>query len=709
MFKSQVDSLLRVAEGLLLGDFPRSYPALADGFIKDFDRLTRDCRSYGLATFSLFLPEFDSFLTKGLETGRLTVDHNPMAGCARGVTCPRLFSGLWLRIFDKSGHLKQDVDVNALFFLRQISRLGKNIAAVCSPERISASVRNYHDIERRLRRPSLNWSDDRLAPEDHCGRHLGDLFDFPREVGIQSGEIALQEEEGLAFLPNVEWSPCPDAGLQRLLAQVQRVSDLVSQEIGPYNPYLHVEWRRERGLAPGFKHGPGAVSERLPPWEKSQFVNWPDKLGYTFPRVLYAETHMGGEMRLANHEPPARLKTVPKTVKSPRYIAIEPTSHMFCQQGVKAFLRDRVKATFIGNFIDFHSQQSSGDLVLQASLDRRLATVDLSDASDRLSCWTVERIFRKNPSLLSALHAARTRYVRVEIPGHMDYLLLKKFATQGTDVTFPIQSLVFLCIALGVSLDGDVSIQSINRLRNRVRIYGDDIIIPRYGYERLCRVMTYLQLKVNEAKSFKDGHFRESCGTDGYMGYDVTPVSPKVLAVNALADVESIIDTTNNLFLKGFWHASERLRASIPVRVLRATRIVGPSQRGLSGFASYSGGCESHLVKRWNSRLHRYDVRVWSRVDRSRKHAREGASPLLDFFTSQYSHEHARTVSEYVDTRKTNYGLSWEPLSDLAQRDVRFAYPKEPPDRTAHPVYGPCPFGLGTVYGTRMARTLRRA
>jgi len=370
------------------------------------------------------------------------------------------------------------------------------------------------------------------------------------------------------------------------------------------------------------------------------------------------------------HEPPSRLIAVPKTAKGPRLIASEPASHMWCQQGLLAFFEDRLRSGLGSWFIDLKDQSKSGKLVLQASLDRSLATVDLSDASDRLTCWTVERIFRGNPSLLNALHAARTRYIRDDISYEPGFLLTKKFASQGTAVTFPVQSLVFLCIALGSCLDGEVSVDSIRKLRGRVRVYGDDIIIPVYGYERLIHVMDELQLKVNKAKSFIRGNFRESCGVDGYLGYDVTPVKPKTLVADSPASRQAVIDTSNNLFNKGLFYASDSCSALLPARIKRGLRIVGINDAGSAGLTSFVGGNESHLVSRWNQRLHRTEVRVWSIRDRARKETREGWSTLLVFFASKHNPAKARIVSEYVDSRKTSDGFSWEPSGYLAQPSV---------------------------------------
>lgn len=657
--KSQADSLLHVAENLLLRDYSLAYPALQDSLSKDFDRLALYCRTRGEALFTLDLPSLDPLLISGLETGRLELEGPLSKRVSKRTQVPRLFSGLWLRVFDKDACLRQEPDVSAIFFLRQIFCLGKKLAVDCSHDRTQAAVEKYHDIERELRTPSNCWELDELDLGEDCDiHHLGECAPSvpeERDLFVQEGKAFSSKEEIAAF-----------RGSRRLLDQVQQVADLISEAIGPYDPIEYSTQLESMGLGFGFRHGPGAVAERLKNWEKSEFPNWPAKLQNVFPFELVGKTAGAEVDRPLNHELPSRLIAVPKTAKGPRLIASEPTSHQWCQQGIRRFLVDRLRSTIGTHFIDFHDQGKSGALVLQASRDRKLATVDLSDASDRLTCWTVERVFRRNPTLLRALHAARTRYIRDDISDVPSFLKTKKFASQGTAVTFPVQSIVFLCIALGVSLDGAPSWHKIRQLRGQVRVFGDDIIIPSHGYERLVRVMDLLQLKVNRAKSFVRGHFRESCGVDGYLGYDVTPVKPKTLVADSPASCQAVVDTSNNLFNKGLWYASDSLRAHLPARLRRTIRIVGVNDAGSSGLTSYTGSYESHLAKRWNSRLHRYEVRVWTVQVRTQERPREGWMALLDFFASKHNLEHARIVSNYADTRKTIIGLSWEPCSPHA-------------------------------------------
>lgn len=652
MMKSQVNALHHVMLGVFK-DIQATYPALK-GISQDIERTALYAKTRGLSFFSLDLPNLDTVLLRGLETGRLQLEGPLTKTVSSKARVPRLFSGLWLRVFEQDASLKQEPDINAIFFLRQLCCLGKKIEVEPSDERRYATVKKFHDVESALREPSLTWHLDELDGRDIQSLHLHDAIpkDLPLLSFVEKGIPTQQKLEDY-----------------RLLRHVQQVADLVCDRMSWLFPAHYSAHKEESGLGIGFRHGPGAVSEQLKNWEKSHFPNWPNKLEGWFPFDTCGKTAGSETERPINHERPSRLICVPKTAKGPRLIAAEPTAHQWCQQLIWSFLEDEIMRLFQGAFINFRRQDLSGKLVLQASLDRKLATVDLSDASDRLTCWTVERLFRRNIPLLRSLHAARTRYLLDGVSRDRSFLRLKKFASQGTAVTFPAQSLCFLFIALGSCIKGEVTWDKIWKLRRQVRVYGDDIIIPSYGYVKLLRVMELLELKVNQDKSYVNGHFRESCGVDGFKGHDVTPVKPKKVVSDGPASWQAVLDTSNNLFNKGLWYASEHLRSHLPVHVQRRTRIVARRSERLgehdvgygSGLASHCGSDESHLDKRWNRRLHRYEVRVLQFSDRPHKRPRSGWTPLLDFFVKAYNPEHPRIVSEYGSSLRTISRLVWEP------------------------------------------------
>jgi hypothetical protein len=629
-----------------------------------------------------------------------------------------------LRIFDKSSCLKHEVDVNALFFLRQLCFIGKKIEVDCSSDRIYSKVGEYHDIERSLRKPGFTWDCDELRLDrgedccpfgqqlssrnrDHYGRdmfHTGDLFHPLSEitsvrVGIGSSHDSSVKDRRLPFdLMSVHLAQAVDhcsatdwpagtlfhesgsrTGLAsqratdtRLLSNIQKVADIIFSRFDIFDADAFSLSVFDEGRGVGFKHGPGAVSERLRQHEKSCFPNWPNKLQGSFAWGTCGTTAGSYAVRPSLNESASRLICVPKTAKGPRLIAAEPTSHQWCQQLLLSFLFDQCRKSFGTNFIDFKDQSKSGNMVLEASLNRHLATVDLSDASDRLTCWTVERIMRTNPPLLEALHAARTRHIRDEVSYVPSFLSLRKFASQGTATTFPVMSLVMLCIALGSTLcnTNHITWDKIWKLRTKVRVFGDDIILPSHGYEHIVRAMDLLQLKVNVAKSYRGGHFRESCGTDGFRGYDITPVKPRTLSAGSPASCQAVVDTSNNLFNKGLFYASYAAESLLPTTVKRRLRIVGRNEAGFSGLTSFCGSDERHLEKRWNNRLHRTEVRVWTIRDQTVRLERGGFDALLDFFARAQSPFNPRIVGEYVNRRRTISRSIWEPQNPGAHLDA---------------------------------------
>lgn len=659
-------SFLHVLRGLLQ-DVQAAYPPMR-GVTLDEKRISRICATRGPATYMLDLPNLDDLLLGGLETGRLSLKGPLSTAVSKRIRVPRLFEGLWLRVFAKDGILLPVPDVNAIAFLRQLSVLGKKIEVECTDDRKRAALAQYYDIERGLREPSKDWySDSFTGTYTNGSQHKYSLADCRRPRGVNDLYWGLD-------------TPCQEEQLERyrFLQRVQLTADIVVGALGPIDPIAYSGWLESVGQGIGFSHGPGAVSEKRKNWEKSQFLNWPTKLDGLFPFEECGKTASSDVTTPINHEPPARLLLVPKTAKAPRIIAAEPTSHMWCQQLVWKWLENGLRDLFGESFAAFRRQDLSAAMVQLASRDRELCTVDLSSASDRLSCWTVERVYRNNQSLLQTLHAARTRWLRVDVKfAPKNDLLLRKFASQGTATTFPVQTLVYLVCALACAMPtGPITLARIKKLRNQVRVYGDDIILPSHGYERLLSVLEDLQLKVNGAKSFVHGHFRESCGTDCYAGYDVTPAKPTKIVANGPKSYQAIIDVSNNLHKKGYWHASKAMVDLLPPRIASGTRIRSIYDKGIHGLVSYSGSSELHLEQRWNSELCRLEVKCWAIKPVALTSTVGERHSVLDFISKRSPRGFQappRVVSELRNVRESKMRLKWEPSIDENVTSVRVA------------------------------------
>lgn len=679
--KSHVTSLLHILEGILK-DVRRAYPEY-QGVDLDFKRLTLLVKNRGLGVFTLDLPRLDELLLQGLETGLL-----PSKGFLRtSKKCkvPVLLRGLWLRIFDEDLCLKPNVDVNSIAFLRQIFCLGKKTEVPCSQSRQDAAIKDYIHVESILPKPSLRWELDELDPAGDgfrlhlCDRLVTNLPLFPEQSGDRFRK-------------------------QALLSRCQQVADIVSRELGFFCAYTFSERRIAESRAPGLKHGPGAVSDRKGKFDKNEFINWSDKLQSVFPFELFGKMPNDPKERPQNHEVPSELILVPKTAKGPRIIAAEPTEHQWCQQVTRAMLEDSIRSCFVGRSIDFRRQDLSQLMVTSASRTRSHATVDLSSASDRLSCFVVERVFRRNPSLLAHLHAARTRYLKIPMMDNY-HLRLSKFASQGTAVTFPIQSIVFYILAVSAMMPhGNITREMVRKYGNQIRVFGDDIIIPSAGYERLVETLHMLDLKVNESKSFVNGSFRESCGMDSYMGYDVTPVKPKTTVFDGPASCLAVLDTSNNLYLKGYYHAAEQLKVRLDRDSSTRFPIVGRDAVA-KGFVSRTirtaGTDYVELLRqirnmfpgrtperrsqkihifgrqyrvRYNDAYQRYECFTTGFSQKSRTRDRTcGYSTLLAFSTRERSLEFdfRRPDSELVDRVLLRKGKRWEPLENLFSREVK--------------------------------------
>jgi hypothetical protein len=494
--------------------------------------------------------------------------------------------------------------------LRMLCNLGKKIELDCAPDVVFKTVQEYYDVDSSLPPSSQIWRDG----EYDCATLRGwSLLDHPTLCSILGAG---------------------GTGNRDLLARTQRIGDRVSSLLGEFLPQSAY-----------FKHGPGAVSDlRTGLAYKYAFPNWGPRLASVFPPEEFALAnsewgpYSGSRAyleTLRSEEPASKLCAVPKTQKAPRLIASEPTAHQWCQQAVATFLTVSIRRTCLGKSIDFKRQDLSGTAALEASKTKEYATVDLSSASDRLSTWLVERLFRGNFSLMRAFTAVRTRYIVNDIDKKSPKVHeLRKFASMGSALTFPIQSIVFyiLCVSAGLETEG-LPDSRWRQLARRVRVYGDDLIVPVEWMPRVRSLMKLLYLKVNDSKTFVEGNFRESCGVDAYNGDDVTPIKVKrFYAESAPSTLQSVVDTANNFLKKGFRAAAAEIVSPIPsgLRKLIPDVPIGSGSFGLHT----TGALEIHSRNRWNLHLHQWEyetLRFVSKADRTHRH--EGFENLLQYFT----------------------------------------------------------------------------
>lgn len=215
----------------------------------------------------------------------------------------------------------------------------------------------------------------------------------------------------------------------------------------------------------------------------------------------------------------SRTILVPKSLRTRRIISAEPATCAYFQQAAAGVLDRFIQHhAYLSTKIVLHDQTHQQALALYASWSRSLATVDLSAASDSVSCHVVERVFR-GTALYPFLWATRSTHTRVP-DGRT--VRLAKFAPMGSALAFLVETLIFACIVECTYFYVRATDGACRRLYG---VYGDDIIVPEEMVRPLLDNLRFTGFLVNSSKSFMgEGSFRESCGMEAYNGVDVSPV-----------------------------------------------------------------------------------------------------------------------------------------------------------------------------------------
>jgi hypothetical protein len=631
----------------MLSDIVNEYPSLHAECGRDYKRLLSAVEARGPLFLQKDLPAMGKHFDLCLALERLTRSGLPhQRSFAAGSPIPRLFKGMVLRVFDRNGVLRVDPDKRCIFFLRSLYSLAKRYKMQCSDSSTWEQVNEFFKTDQEVFLPTNEWN----------GRYTNIGFD---------SSVSLCDDTSPLFLRAHDESEDPFAiPVGRALAAVQYTADVISSEFGEF---ISTEWRT--------KHGPGAVSDLRKGDTKYRFSNWSDRLDSVFPRQIHGYHNLDEALKehvdtndrlfLLDGEPFAKLLAVPKTISGPRLIAAEPTAHQWCQQGILDFLVSKMKGTSLRHTVNLKSQKRNADLALAASHSQSHWTIDLSSASDRISCWLIERTFRRNISLLRAFYAVRTRVVLNTIDRKLpEYLVLRKFSTMGSALTFPVQTILFSMIAIGCIIsqrEMPHTAKSIRAVSKEVRVYGDDIIVPADAGVLVVETLEHLGLKVNPNKTFGTGKFRESCGCDAFDGDDVTKVC--ILSTPSRSrpgSIVSAVDSHNNFFSRGCYATAAFIKSTVDALRVYSLPIVAVGSGSL-GWYAYEGFTGVGLRSRYNSDLQRREFSVHTPLARTERRPVEDASTLLQYFTE---------VCKPPISREERLGIALIPAVKLVRRWV---------------------------------------
>lgn len=520
---------------------------------RDVKTLRARVDAEGISFLTITLPNFGSDFERSLDRG--FVGSDLFYGFHRKGGLPVFLRGFLCQIFDeKTGVLQTEPNVDAIFAVRQLTLMCKKIQLPCSPEREKKALDRFVQCEEELR-----------MVED-------------ARTGIDNSRF-------------------------RVLAAILfgDVFDAVNTEVESF------------ALDPS--HGPGATADKKVGNQKFNQSEWTDRMEPYFPfgeYVLPSWRHISGQsVKFLRpwEERPSKVRSVPKTLKTPRLICVEPTATQYAQQGLLRSLVPKLETlTPSRYFVGFTDQEPNQLLAQEGSLSGDLATLDLSEASDRVLNSLVIDMLKPWPSLSGAVQACRSEVT--ELPDGQR-IRLTKFASMGSALCFPIEAIVFttlVMMGIEVARNTRFTRSSFEDLRGQVRVYGDDIIVPIDCVTEVIRHLEDYGLKVNATKSFWNGKFRESCGGDFYAGQDVKPVRVTQKPPISRRDAEELIAWTamsNAFHLRGMWKTA-RFAASVVEKVLGPLTCVSMNSNSL-GLHSFTGT----QPERWDPKLHRFLVRTW--------------------------------------------------------------------------------------------------
>jgi len=375
----------------------------------------------------------------------------------------------------------------------------------------------------------------------------------------------------------------------------------------------------------------------------------------------------GAVSRVTTH---LKLQLVPKSYKILRAIMPDTLAGSFYSYGLGRCIQSRLKN--IGLDID-HLQERHRGLARFASsdwrsADRRLATLDLSSASDSITVDLLEKVLPRK-WYEKVMFGRVSKFVFNDVSHD-----LNSACTMGLGHTFPLETLLFYVLVRGI-----MNVYAPGR-RGLVSVYGDDIILPTWAVKPVIAVFRRLHLQVNDEKSFWGlCDFRESCGGDYFRGELVRPARPEQRGcrLGKRPFVAFLYKVANVLLSKGWDSGSLYYTLSAISRMISVldgfVLSVPPDFPDESGLKVEPGTLAteeprsinwgSHVVRYWSSAPHQspvtsYEAWLWEwlRVTQDRG---EGDKPSSRSMFSVRKRRRGRQICWVSYLADPGKGISW--------------------------------------------------
>lgn len=441
----------------------RNLLADVDASVEDKSIILRRLRAEGTSFVTKTLPKIAKAMLLGLELGSFP-SKSELSNFRYKGGLPRLLRGFLLGIFDHRGRLLKQPCSVCIYAVRQVCEYVYKLA--------------------------LPFDESELAKAE---------ADFVKT----DNEVVNVNTDNRSFLEAV----------RRNIEREYRFPEL-SEVLRDHRP----------------RNGPGTFSSENakvdPAYYKSSCLgNTHIPSGYMGISGFY-KSYPGSPERISSGEDTSTTSEVlfvPKDSRGPRTIVREPQKALMLQMSYFDWLSSFLESETCKR-VNFVDQEINRELARKGSENGRWATIDLKEASDRVSTDVVTHIFRYIPVMRWFLNQ-RTTHTKLPSGG---IIPLKKLAGMGSGLTFATMSfLIHASIATNASRRLGISYTNASR---KVYVYGDDIIVPSTWVSITYEALQLVGLRANKLKSFTNlnSRFRESCGGDYYEGDEVEPLRLKL-------------------------------------------------------------------------------------------------------------------------------------------------------------------------------------
>jgi hypothetical protein len=462
----------------------------------------------GIGYLTKTLPRLGKAFDKALSSYSPLNASNLRFSTLEGSSLPRFLGEAFSRVLDKDGSLLPDPCVACVRVIRQVCYLFYKYELPFTGEQEQEVVDKF------------------VKTEDDLSTVHSKLESLRVAVELHNHEQRRLEKDGP-------------------IRVVRRAKRLLSNLFSRFDP---------TNIVP--RHGPGVVATKQKLWDKFRWTNVSGNISQMYPLDAYFYASLGhvcdefdSFKGIKQEDLPARVILVPKDSRGPRLISCEPVDYQWIQQGLGRAIVDHVEHNALTRFNVFFTNQEPNQFgALLGSETGRYATLDLNEASDRVSLGLVRLLFP--PHICEYLEASRSSST---VLPNGKVLGLNKFAPMGSCLCFPILALTVWSILTAAAPDKNT--------RERILVYGDDVIVPTAYAADAIEQLESFGLKINRDKSCTSGLFRESCGTDAFKGIEVTPVRLRTVWSSTPSPnvYSSFIAYANDFYDRGYFTIYERI------------------------------------------------------------------------------------------------------------------------------------------------------